>query len=147
MQANAASAAILTSGAWWVVACCSSEVTADFAAGPRLPRVSAAAEQTLGYKKKELLGKRVSRLYSDPKERERLLRRVRRQLTVVDAEVSVRTKDGTTLDVATSMSFLKDDNGEIIGTGKPGPITRQLHRALRRRVGVGDRVPWESSLP
>jgi branched-chain amino acid aminotransferase len=35
-------------------------------------------------------------------------------------------------------------DGHTIGSGTPGPVTRALHRALRQRVGLGDRaMPWE----
>ncbi|MFO0761530.1 MAG: aminotransferase class IV, partial [Byssovorax sp.] len=33
---------------------------------------------------------------------------------------------------------------QVVGSGAPGPITRRLHAAFRRRVGVGaEPMPWE----
>lgn len=34
-------------------------------------------------------------------------------------------------------------DGEPIGTGQPGEITRKIHRAFRRLVGLGGRLPHE----
>lgn len=35
-------------------------------------------------------------------------------------------------------------DGKQIGDGRPGRVTRQLHRAFRARLGVAGRMPWEA---
>jgi branched-chain amino acid aminotransferase len=35
-------------------------------------------------------------------------------------------------------------DGSAIGDGKPGSMTRRLHRAFRARVGLADQLPWEA---
>ncbi len=37
-------------------------------------------------------------------------------------------------------------DGRTIGDGKPGPITRKLHRAFRSGLGLGDQLPWLAAL-
>jgi branched-chain amino acid aminotransferase len=34
-------------------------------------------------------------------------------------------------------------DGRTIGDGAPGPVTRRMHAAFRRRVGLGGPMPWE----
>jgi branched-chain amino acid aminotransferase len=34
-------------------------------------------------------------------------------------------------------------DGRAVGSGRPGPVTRTLHRAFRRHVGLDGPMPWE----
>jgi branched-chain amino acid aminotransferase len=37
-------------------------------------------------------------------------------------------------------------DGQRIGAGAPGPVTRAIHAGFRERVGLGDRpMPWETA--
>jgi branched-chain amino acid aminotransferase len=36
-------------------------------------------------------------------------------------------------------------DGQVVGDGKPGPITRRLHGAFRARVGLAGQLPWAAS--
>ena len=38
-------------------------------------------------------------------------------------------------------------DGQPIGHGKPGALTRKLHRAFRAHVGLGDELPWQGPFP
>lgn len=38
-------------------------------------------------------------------------------------------------------------DAEVIGDGRPGPLTRRLHAAFREAAGVGDSLPWLSADP
>jgi branched-chain amino acid aminotransferase len=73
-----------------------------------------------------------------------------------ELKIPVRLQPITTPDLASATeAFLSSSLREVlpviqidagaIGDGKPGPMTRRLHAAFRRRVGVGgEPMPWEA---
>lgn len=73
-----------------------------------------------------------------------------------ELKIPVRLQPITTPDLAgATEAFLSSSLREVlpviqidagtIGDGKPGPMTRRLHAAFRRRVGVGgEPMPWEA---
>lgn len=90
----------------------------------------------LGFKKEELVGKPVSMLWINPEERQQLLKKIKEQSFVTNYEALLRKKDGTPVQVSLTISALKDENGEMVGTvGISKDITEQkkLERALEER--------------
>lgn len=74
------------------------------------------AEQALGYKRDEVIGKRIETIFADPRDREDAIR----QLTDTDAVRNFETrfvaKDGQVRDVLLTISRLHDKDGAFIGT-------------------------------
>lgn len=74
------------------------------------------AEERLGYKKKEVINKPATLLYQNPKEREEILFLLSKYGVVRNKEVSLLSKDGEIRNISLTISQLKNDAGEIIGT-------------------------------
>ncbi len=108
-------------------------ITTDI--GGHITGFNPAAEQTLGYAAAQIIGQSAEVLYVDPAQRRRILQRLERSSRVLDAEVRIRTRGGDVLDVATSMSVIRDEEGQTLGTvGICRDITerKRLERELDR---------------
>lgn len=96
------------------------------------------AEETLGYKASEVIGKKVSMFYAKPEEREAIGKAVEKQGVIRNLETMMRRKDETTLDVLVNVSLLKDSSGQTIGTvGITKDISRR--KALMDQVAHTER--------
>ncbi len=90
------------------------------------------AERMLGYKREEVIGRSVEEFYPDKEVRRRLMKEVNRKGGVSNYETTLKTKDGRTIDINLTLSQLKDNKGNVIGTvGISKDITRQK-RAERK---------------
>ncbi|MFV1950873.1 MAG: PAS domain S-box protein [Nitrospinota bacterium] len=90
------------------------------------------AERMLGYKREEVIGRSVENFYPDREVRRRLMKEVNSKGGVSNYETTLKTKDGRTIDITLTLSQLKDNQGNVIGTvGISKDITRQK-RAERR---------------
>ncbi|HEY6161897.1 MAG TPA: PAS domain S-box protein [Bacteroidia bacterium] len=76
---------------------------------------NAAAQRTFGYTLEEVLGKHVSMLYANPKERIRITDKFLYKTGSFAGEVVNRRKDGELFTAYLSASVLKNKDGEIIG--------------------------------
>ena len=74
------------------------------------------AEESLGYRREEVIGQPASLFYGDPAEREGLMELVRRDGVVRDHETRLVAKDGSAVPVAITLSQLHDSEGNMIGT-------------------------------
>jgi PAS domain S-box-containing protein len=74
------------------------------------------AEESLGYRAEEVIGKPASMFYPDPSQREELLRMVRAGNAVRDFSTDLVRKDGQPLPVSITLSQLRDAEGKMIGT-------------------------------
>lgn len=75
-----------------------------------------SAEKLLGYKKKEVLGKSIEMLYFYPYDRKKLMELLKKKNAVVDYEIRLKDKYGRLFDFSTSLGYLRDPKGKIIGT-------------------------------
>ena len=64
----------------------------------------------------EMIGMTLDSLWSDPKDRERLLAQIKATGSVKDFEAVLKRKDGTTFNAAFTTHFYFDDNGNFLGT-------------------------------
>jgi PAS domain S-box-containing protein len=74
-----------------------------------------AAQKTFGYSSEEVIGKHVSMLYQDPKERKKITDDELYNKGVYAGEVTNRKKNGENFISYLSASVLKNDEGEVIG--------------------------------
>ncbi|TND10648.1 MAG: PAS domain S-box [Bacteroidetes bacterium] len=75
-----------------------------------------AAQQAFGYTAEEVIGKHVSFLYVNPKERIDVLNNLLAGTGVFSGEVVNKKKDGSPFTAYLSASALRDENGEVIGS-------------------------------
>jgi PAS domain S-box-containing protein len=74
------------------------------------------AEEIYGYTSQELAGKKTFDLYPDPAALERMLGKLRQDGVVREYEIAMKKKDGSIVPMDISISLLKDDQGETIGS-------------------------------
>ena len=75
-----------------------------------------AGQRILGYSPEEMRGKQVEDLWSNPEERERLLSLVFSQGAVDNFPTTLLAKNGQGVDISLSLSLLRDNTGQVIGT-------------------------------
>ncbi len=84
------------------------------------------AEQVLGYKRDEVIGKRIETLFADPREREVAIARLRYTDNVTNYETQFLAKNGEPVDVLLTLSRLRDKEGNPLGTfGISKDVTRE----------------------
>lgn len=74
------------------------------------------AAEIYGYPFQELTGKTAFDLYADPYELERMLIKLRHEGVVRECEIAMKKSDGSIVPMDISISLLKDDQGETIGS-------------------------------
>jgi len=87
-----------------------------------------SAERIFGYKAKEIIGKSILTLIPPERQSEEneILRKIRSGQSIDHYETVRSRKDGTLIDVALTISPIKDRNGKIIGVSKIArDITKQ----------------------
>ena len=99
----------------------------------RIVQFNQEAEEQLGYKKDETVNRPVSILWQNPVEREKLMKSVRKCGVVRNEEVCLLTKNGKIKYMSLTLSQLKNDLGEVVGTvGISKDISEQ--RMLRNKL-------------
>jgi two-component system, sporulation sensor kinase E len=91
------------------------------------------AEQALGYKRMEVIGQRIEKLFADPQERDVAIARLREQDNVTNWETRFKTKDDKVRHVLLTISRLRNRSGELIGTlgiSKDITVEKDLQRKL-----------------
>ena len=73
-------------------------------------------EEALGYRREEIIGKRIESLYLDPRERHAAAARLEDTNDVKNYETRLLTKDGRVRNVLLTLSRLRDAEGNSIGT-------------------------------
>ncbi len=102
----------------------------------RIVEFNPAGYYILGYRKEEIVGKPVDTLWVYPEKRRQLIEKIKDRSFVTNYEALLKKKDGTPIEVSLTISTLKDENGNVIGTvGISKDITeaKKLERALEER--------------
>jgi len=108
--------------------------------------VNKGAENTLGYRRDEVVGQRIEMLFADPRERDAAIARLRDTDHVVNYETHFMTNQGEIRDVILTLSRLRSPDGTPIGTfGISKDVTREkrLQRELllnEKLVAIGQAV-------
>jgi diguanylate cyclase (GGDEF)-like protein/PAS domain S-box-containing protein len=78
---------------------------------------SKGAEEMLGYKRGTILGTHISKHYvGGMEEAKKIMKLVRKEGNLRNYETALVTKDSRTVPISVSVSFLRDDKGEIISS-------------------------------
>jgi len=97
------------------------------------------AEQILGYRREEVVGRRIEMLFADPSERDTAIAQLDHTDHVVNYLTRFVTKEGDIRRVLLTLSRLRSPTGEPIGTmGVSKDVTRELE--LQRRLNRSQRM-------
>ena len=123
-------------------------VTTDLSG--RVTNWSPGVEKMTGYSAEEVLGTRVAEIYKGGyEEASSIMELLQRDGQVVNYEITLRKKDGGLIECNTSISFLRDDSGTVIGTiGIVKDLTEQkrAEEALRKSEERSDALYRVSNL-
>ena len=84
-------------------------------AAKKITEFNSQAEKLLGYKKKEMLGRSVSKLHTDIEKAKEIHRIIKREGAISNFEITLQHKDGDPIPVSLSAKLLKDSQGNTIG--------------------------------
>jgi len=102
-------------------------------------KFNTGAERSLGYKREEVIGKRIEMLFSDPRERDVAIEQLEGTDHVVNYETHFLTKDGHVRNVILTLSRLRRRDGTQVGTyGISKDITRE--KRLQRQLLQSERM-------
>ncbi len=108
-------------------------VTTD--ADARVVEWNPAAEQLFGWTRAEIVGQPAEKIWEEPEERKKLLLLVEKKGKVIDYETRLKNRDGRAIDISVTMSQLRDDGGNLLGTigiSKDIRKRKRLERELKR---------------
>jgi PAS domain S-box-containing protein len=126
----------------------SADMIATTATDGTIVQFNDAAEQILGYRRAEVVGRRADQIYSDIGERDRLYATVYAGQPVQGAEIQLRRKDGHLVDVELTLSALRNNQGQLLGTvciGRDVTHARALRRELiqaEKMASIGQVAAW-----
>jgi len=100
---------------------------------------SPRAKDILGYRQKEIVGKKIYSFYANGKEDAKaIMKELTEKGELKDHEMRFIRRDGESIDINLSASLLKNDNGEVIGTlgiyrdiTEKNKLLEQLHQAQK----------------
>ena len=107
-----------------------------------------AAERILGYPSAEVVGRPSDSIYCVVRERDRLYDAAYAGQPVQGAEIQLRRKDGSLVDVELTLSALRDSLGQLLGTvciGRDVTHAKALRRELiqaEKMASVGQVASW-----
>lgn len=126
----------------------SADMIATTATDGTIVQFNDAAEQILGYCRAEVVGHRAHVIYPDAVERDRLYATVYAGQPVQGAEMRLRRKDGSLVDVELTLSALRSNQGELLGTvciGRDVTHARALRSELiqaEKMASIGQVAAW-----
>ncbi len=126
----------------------SADMIATTALDGSLVEFNSAAERILGFGRDEVVGKDPASFYCDPGVREQLHRTVSMGTPVQNAEIQLRRKDGGIIDVELTLSPLRNNAGNPIGTvciGRDVTHAKAMRRDLiqaEKMATVGQVSAW-----
>ena len=101
----------------------------------RIVEFNPGSEKILGFSAEEMQGRKITELWIDSDERERLMEEVLVTGGIRNYPTQLKTKSGGNVEISLSLSLLKDEEGRILGTvgvskdiGKESAIRRELER-------------------
>ncbi len=97
--------------------------------------VSPSVERISLYKRKELIGKSLYDIYTDPKERDEFIKLILDKGVVNDYEINLKDKDGSQRPFSITTSLTRDSQGDpvrLIGSMHDISERKQAERALRK---------------
>lgn len=101
--------------------------------------VNKGAENTLGYRRDEVVGQKIEMLFADSRERDAAIARLRDTDNVVNYETHFITNQGEIRDVILTLSRLRAPDGTPIGTfGISKDVTRE--KRLQRELLLNDKL-------
>lgn len=101
----------------------------------RIVEFNRGAERLLGWTREEAIGKPAATIWLEPDERHRVMSVVQQRGSVVDYETRILTKSGRVVELSVTLSLLRNEAGEVIGTvGVSKDIRRRkkLERQLKK---------------
>lgn len=126
----------------------SADMIATTAMDGTIVQFNDAAERILGYRRAEVVGRQADQIYCDTGERDRLYARAYAGQVVQGAEIQLRRKDGSLVDVELTLSGLRDKQGQLLGTvciGRDVTHARALRRELiqsEKMASIGQVAAW-----
>jgi len=126
----------------------SADMIATTAMDGTLVEFNDAAERILGYRRADVVGRSSDSIYCDAGSRNRLYATVLEGQPVQGAEIQLRRKDGSRVDVELTLSPLRDNAGELIGAvciGRDVTHAKALRRDLiqaEKLACVGQVAAW-----
>jgi PAS domain S-box-containing protein len=100
--------------------------------------VNKGAENTLGYRRDEVIGQKIEMLFADPRERDAAIARLRDTDHVVNYETHFVTSGGEVRDVILTLSRLRSPDGTPVGTfGISKDVTRE--KRLQRELLLNEK--------
>lgn len=101
----------------------------------RIVEFNPAAESFLGYSSEEVQGRKISDIWVDAAERDKILEEVTLSGGITNYQTQLRHKSGDIVEISLTLSLLKDGEGRVLGTvgiskdvGKEKAIMRELER-------------------
>ena len=97
--------------------------------------ISPSIEKVLGYKRKELIGKSLYDIYTNPEERDELLEAILESGKIANFEVHLTDKDGSQYSVELNSTLQRDQKGntvKIIGSMRDISERKRLEAMLRQ---------------
>ncbi len=126
----------------------SADMIATTAMDGTIVEFNQAAERILGYPRNLVVGRKSDDIYCDISQRDRLYATVLEGQPVQSAEISLRRSDNSMVDVELTLSPLRDNHGELIGTvciGRDVTHAKALRRELiqsEKLASVGQVAAW-----
>lgn len=75
-----------------------------------------ATEKMLGHKKDEIIGSKASQYWYSPDERKDVAEKLKREESITNYETRLKRGDGRLIDISLSISLLRDNSNNVIGT-------------------------------
>jgi PAS domain S-box-containing protein len=126
----------------------SADMIATTATDGSIVQFNDAAEKMLGYHRAEVVGRRTDMIFPDLDERNRLYTTVYAGQPVRGAEIRLQRKDGSLIDVELTLSALRNNLGQLLGTvciGRDVTHAKALRRELvqaEKLASIGQVAAW-----
>lgn len=126
----------------------SADMIATTALDGSVVEFNTAAERILGYRREEIVGQSSGLLYCDPAERDRLFEIARRGESLANTDIRLLRRDGSVIDVELTLSPLRNNAGEVIGTiciGRDVTHAKAMRQQLiqaEKMASVGQVAAW-----
>ncbi len=126
----------------------SADMIATTALDGSVVEFNSAAERILGFRRDEVVGKDSSSFYCDPSVREQLYKTVSTGMPVQNAEIQLRRQDGGIINAELTLSPLRNNAGNPIGTvciGRDITHAKAMRRDLiqaEKMATVGQVSAW-----